>query len=290
MELADCGTPEALVVAILKQVPEMPIPVPVEIIARQLGISDIRHLEATGFEGGLIAFADKSDGVILVNSRNSSPRRQRFTIGHELGHFLNPWHKATGPDGFRCTSRDMALSNAQPGNRAAQMEVEANRFAADLLFPRPYFRKDLARSKTIDVEQIVALAKRYDMSKESTARRYVEEHDEPAAAIISQHGKLIHVYRHKTFPFIECSHGSSLPASSATARATVKESEATEWIEIDGAVWLAVQRGRRSPKLYEQVLGQQNGFRLTLVTLDDDADSDDEEDVERAWSPPTFRR
>ena len=28
MELADCGTPEALVAAILKQVPDMPIPVP----------------------------------------------------------------------------------------------------------------------------------------------------------------------------------------------------------------------------------------------------------------------
>lgn len=268
----------------------MPIPVPVETIAHQLGIGEIRRLEATGFEGGLIAFDDKSDGVILVNSRSNNPRRERFTIGHELGHFLSPWHKASGADGFRCTSRDMARSKAQPNDRAAQMEVEANRFAADLLFPRPYFRKDLARSKAVDVEHVVALAKRYDMSKESTARRYVEEHDEPAAAIVSQHGKLIHVYRHKAFPFIECNPGSPLPATSATVRLTIKENEATDWTEIDGGVWLAAQRGQRSPKLYEQVLGQQKGFRLTLITLDDNDDTDDEEDVERAWSPPTFHR
>lgn len=289
MELADCATPELLVATILKQVPDLPIPVPVETIARELGISDIKRLSTEAFEGGLIALADKTDGVILVNSR-SNPRRQRFTVGHELGHFLNYWHKASGPDGFRCTSRDMGLSKARDGDRATKMEVEANRFSADLLFPRPYFRKDLARMRIVDVEHIVTLAERYDMSKESTARRYVQEHDEPTAVVVSQHGKAQRIYRHKSFPFVECSPGSPVPAASATAQAAVKESEATGWIEVDGGVWLASRRGRRSPKLYEQVLGQQGGFRLTLITLDDDYASEGDEDEDGAWSAPTFHR
>ena len=290
MELADCGTPESLVVAILMQVPDMPIPVPVEAIALKLGIGEIRRLETEGFEGGLIAFADKSDGTILVNSRSNSRRRERFTIGHELGHFLSPWHKPSAQNGFRCTSRDFGLTKARDGDNGSKMEVEANRFAADLLFPRPHFRKDMAHLKIVDVAHVVTLADRYDMSKESTARRYVEEHNEPVAAIVSQHGKVTRVYRHKSFPFIECRPGSLLPAKSATALATIKESEATGWMEIDGGIWLASRHGQRSPKLYEQVLGQQSGFRLTLITLDDDDGSDDDEDVERAWSPPTLRR
>jgi hypothetical protein len=148
----------------------------------------------------------------------------------------------------------------------------------------------MTRLKTADVEHIVTLADRYDMSKESTARRYVEEHNEPVAVIVSQHGKVTRVYRHKSFPFIDSSPGSPLPARSATALATVKESEATGWMEIDGGVWLTSRHGNRSPKLYEQVLGQQSGFRLTLITLDDDDGSDDDEDVERVWLPPTLRR
>jgi len=289
MELADCGTPESLVVAILKQVPDLPIPVPVEEIARQLGIGEIRRIETEGFEGGLIAFADKSDGTILVNSR-SNRRRQRFTVGHELAHFLSPWHTPVTQEGFRCSARDFALTKTRDGDRAAEMEVEANRFSADLLFPRPFFGKDLARMKTVDVEHIVALAERYDMSKEATARRYVEEHNELAAAVVSRDGKITRVYRHKLFPFVEPSPGTPLPAQSATARVSVKEGEVTGWTEIDGGVWLASKRGRRSPKLYEQVLGQKIGFRLTLITREDDDSADDDEDVKRAWSPPTFHR
>jgi Zn-dependent peptidase ImmA (M78 family) len=83
----------------------------------------------------------------------------------------------------------LGLLKARVGDRAAKMEVETNRFSADMLFPRPYFRKDLARMRIVDVGHIVTLAERYDMSIESTARSYVEEHDEPAAAVVSQHGK-----------------------------------------------------------------------------------------------------
>lgn len=289
IELADFATPEALVAGILKQVPDMPIPVPVEIIAGQLGISEIRRLPTEGFEGGLVAFADRSDGVILVNN-HSSRQRQRFTIGHELGHFLNPWHKPRGADGFRCTARDLALTQAKPDDRAARMEVEANRFSADLLFPRPQFRKDLARLKIADVEHVVALARRYDMSKESTARRYVEEHEERMVVVVSQQGMVKRVYRHRSFPYVECRPGAPLPADSATARAAVKEGKTSGWLEVDGGVWLDAERGRRSPRLCEQVLGQQNGYRLTLITFDNDGDADADEDAEGAWASPTFHR
>ena len=44
----------ALVTKILKAEPDLPIPVPIEDLARQLDITEIRVLAADGFEGGLI--------------------------------------------------------------------------------------------------------------------------------------------------------------------------------------------------------------------------------------------
>jgi hypothetical protein len=39
----------------------------------------------------------------------------------------------------------------------------------------------------------------------------------------------------------------------------------------------------------EQTIGQQNGYRLTLLTFEAESDDpDDDEDVERAWKPPQF--
>jgi Zn-dependent peptidase ImmA (M78 family) len=294
MELADCATSEALVAAILKQAPDMPIPVPVEEIASQLDITSIRDLETDGFEGGLLAFEDRSSGTILVNARSNRQRR-RFTIGHELGHFLNPWHKPHGAEGFRCTARDMRLGRAKVGDRAAQMEVEANRFSAGLLLPLPHFQKDLARLKTIDVGHVLSLATRYDMSKESTARRYVEENDEPSAAVVSQNGKLLRCYRHKSFPFVDVRAGQPLPGGSATARLELGEGTCSGWAEVDGGLWLDTNRGRGSRTVYEQVLAQQQGFRLTLLTVEDTAtianeeEEDEEQTLEAAWTP-RFRK
>lgn len=283
MELADCGTPEALVTAILKQVPDMPLPVPIDDICRQLDIREIRVVDSDGFEGGLIAFADKSEGTILIN-RNSNPQRRRFTAGHELCHFLSPWHKPRGDDGFRCTSRDMRLTIPDPMNRAVQMEVEANRFAAGILFPPPLFRRDMAARRSVDVEHVLDLATRYDMSKDATARRYVEAHGEPCAAVVSRHGKFLRSYRHKEFPFIHLESGRPLPRATATARLSLEEGKSSDWVATDGTEWINDRSARRGRKVFEQVLAQQNGFRLTLLTLDDeDGDADDDRDIESSW-------
>jgi Zn-dependent peptidase ImmA (M78 family) len=82
IDLADCGSPEKLVIEILKAESDLPIPVPIEKLAQQLGVTDIKALETDGFVGGLITNTTKSTGVILEN-RDLRKGRRRFTIGHE---------------------------------------------------------------------------------------------------------------------------------------------------------------------------------------------------------------
>ena len=60
-------------------------PVPVERIAASHGIQIVRSVAEWNESGFLLR--DNSRIIIGINPRNS-PKRQRFTIAHELGHWL----------------------------------------------------------------------------------------------------------------------------------------------------------------------------------------------------------
>jgi hypothetical protein len=64
---------------------------------------------------------------IIINE-DQPRRRMRFTLAHELGHVLIPWHRGSLYDDF-----SMLDADAQFDRR--EMEGEANRFASELLIP-----------------------------------------------------------------------------------------------------------------------------------------------------------
>ena len=289
MDLADCVTPEGLLAEIHKlQAGVFPIPVPIDEWAFALDITAIKALETEGFQGGLVMFPDRSSGTILVNQAAGYGRR-RFTIGHELGHFLLPWHTPRSGHGFLCSSKDMAVFKALPGgDRYIEMEAQANRFSAGVLMPAAPMRADLRVRRDFEVSHIVELADRYEVSKESMARRCVDLHDDAIAVVFSRAGNVARTCRGKDFPSLNIAANDPLPAGSVARRATLAAGQSSEWDEGPADRWLENSRGTVS----EQTMGQQNGYRLTLLTFEaegDDADDDDEE-VERAWAPPQFRK
>ena len=82
----------------------------------------------------------------LVFLNQSRPlRRQRFSLAHELGHLLTPWHQAHE---LMCEAEnddfaDEDLSHRVPGRDAKSLtircqELEANAFAARILVPRRF--------------------------------------------------------------------------------------------------------------------------------------------------------
>ncbi|WP_379922421.1 ImmA/IrrE family metallo-endopeptidase [Erythrobacter sp. R86502] len=54
--------------------------------------------------------------------------RRRFTLAHEIGHIIIPWHAGTIVD-------DLEAPSSKERSRYRDMEAEANRFAAELLMP-----------------------------------------------------------------------------------------------------------------------------------------------------------
>jgi len=278
------GNPEKLAFSVIKQIVDLSPPVPVREIAEAVDIYEIREDALIGFEGGLITTQDKSEGAILV--RGDRPEaRKRFTISHELGHYLNPWHTAKRADGFRCRAKDMAVVRFQVGDRAMQMEVEANQFAAELLMPTSFITSFIHRLAGIDIEHILLVAEKFEVSREAAARRYVEAHDEFAAVIFSKDGVIRYAKKHKSFPPLCVRKDDLLPELCISKRSSLPVGRVSDWCDVDGDIWLRDAKGRH---IVEQTLAQHNGFRMTLISVSEDESNDDEQETD--WNPPSFHR
>ena len=93
----------------------------------------------------------KEDGTFTVFvPGHTSPRRDRFTIAHEIGHYL--LHHVNAPEGKRLSRFTRLGSNGA--------ETQANYFAAELIMPRDYFSKAFYELEG----DIYGLARRFDVS------------------------------------------------------------------------------------------------------------------------------
>jgi len=278
MDLADCGSPEKLVIEILKAEADLPIPVPIEKLAYQLGITDIKTLGADGFEGGLITNQTKSTGVILLN-KNLRNTRRRFTIGHELAHLLIPTHTPGQNDRFLCSIKDLLELDPKVADRRIRWEAEANRFSSLILVPPPMFRKEANAKRDPDLQEVVRLAGRYEVSKEVAGRAYVDYRHDPVAFMVTHNGRLLRSYRRKAdFPFVTVDWGAAIPKGSFLRRKRHEISVASDIEETDASVWLDVSRGTRAPTLFEQVYQQQQGYALVLLSIEPAEDDEEAED------------
>ncbi|WP_026789996.1 ImmA/IrrE family metallo-endopeptidase [Pleomorphomonas oryzae] len=263
LDLDGTGSPEGLVTKILKAEPGLAPPVPIEALAAALDIIEIRELEAEGFEGSLLMDAHRSRGVILVNKLARAGRR-RFTIGHELGHFLIPMHRPVKNDAFLCSRDDMRLWSAAEQNAYERMEVEANKFAALMLMPPPLLRPYLSRYGDPNIATVLRIHKDFEVSKDAAARAYTLYHGEPITMIVVHEGKVLRSYRALKAPRLSVEQGGLVPRSCIYWR-TRGLTAISQLEEASSDQWLISEWGKRPPALYEQVLHQQEGYALLML-------------------------
>jgi len=291
IDLDGTGSPAGLVTKILATEPNLPIPVPIEDLARQLDIQAINTLETEGFEGGLLTDDARSTGIILVNE-NAFPQRRRFTVGHELGHFLMPTHRPVQAGAFLCSTDDMRSWTPQETDRYGRMEKEANLFAALILMPPPALRREMQQFHDADLGHILHLAEHFCVSKETAARAYAQAHDETLAIIVAKDGRVNRVYKHSRFPRIAPSYGSPIPQGTLFYRANVRQNVASNIEPVDASHWLEHDLRERPPAMYEQIYPQQNGYTLVLLHIEpiDEDDESEERDMQKSWQVGFGRR
>ena len=109
-------------------------------------LMQIAQIEEVQIPGGADAIllgknSKRSKPLILLQS-SASPTRKVFTLGHELGHIMIPWHAGT----FVCHT-DFHIR--VPGYIYLETEAEANRFSSEVLMPSDWIEALIQMGLTI---------------------------------------------------------------------------------------------------------------------------------------------
>jgi Zn-dependent peptidase ImmA (M78 family) len=132
-------------------------PVPIEAMVRSRDIEI--HFGKLEDVSGLIV--REGNHVFIGINEDDSDNRQRFTLAHEFGHFLlHPGQNAWYDRKYRSEISSKAVDVE---------EIEANFFAASILMPPDFLRKDQAQ-RYVDIEDgdaVKDLAKKYNVSTQA---------------------------------------------------------------------------------------------------------------------------
>lgn len=132
-------------------------PVRLSAIAGALGVRVVATDLPSGISGEIRPDPDHPGNFVIKVNRNDSSRRQRFTVAHEIGHFL--LHRDEIGNGIT----DDVLYRSTLSDRR---EAQANRIAADLLMPQQLVDEWLERAKTLKVDNVVGfLADKFNVSE-----------------------------------------------------------------------------------------------------------------------------
>lgn len=263
LELDGLGSPADIARRIHRLAPHLPQNFTIEDVCRQLDIEFIEERPLTSLEAILLMDANKACGAIVL-AEGRKRERQRFSIAHELGHFLIPTHKGHTEDGFSCSLSDLRVGDTREHDRRQRMEAEANRFVAHLLMPPTRIRSALT-SRQPDLREIVRLAGEFGVSREAIARGYIDAHRETLAVVILHDGLINRTYRGDGFPWIEPRYRQPAPTDSIAAGHNLKPAQYSDMEECDAETWLGSSGARRVEVLCEQIFVQQNGWATILL-------------------------
>lgn len=146
-------------------------PVPIAEIARLHGLT-LRLSESPDSSISGFLFLGGEKPVIGVNASHHE-NRQRFTIAHELAHFL--LHGFSPQELYVDHSFQVLLRDDRSSEGTDEKEREANLFASEILMPVDFLREDLQDSKQMDIEHddvfLRELASRYQVSRQAMVYR-----------------------------------------------------------------------------------------------------------------------
>tara|TARA_R110002096_G_C14648840_1_gene726226 strand:+ start:4390 stop:5157 length:768 start_codon:yes stop_codon:yes gene_type:complete len=146
---------------------------PAEILLQSLGITEpdeidleviawskgakVREVPLDGCEARIFGHNDRA--IIQVN-KNSFPKRKRFSIGHEIGHWTHHKNQV-----LTCKENDIGCYDRSITNP----ERVADQFASDLLLPRYIFEPVTRDFTTLNMKTVSALSKIFNVSKTAVA-------------------------------------------------------------------------------------------------------------------------
>lgn len=146
-----------------------------------------RHLD--GCEARLVASADQA--VISVGTAGGYEGRRRFSLAHELAHWI--CDRKTGS--FQCAKEVIGPQNAE----AKSVEAHANAYASQLILP-DYLVVPWAYGKRTNLDVAKALANDFNASLTAAAIKLAKRATTPACIVCHNQSRLLWHQRNGAFP------------------------------------------------------------------------------------------
>lgn len=222
------------------------------------------HEPLQGREARLLAIPGNRP-IITVSSGVTYLPRQRFSIAHELGHLemhRNQLHSIS------CDADSITpLSFSKP-----DIEVEANQFASSFLLPERFVRQ-IFEKQDPSFHVIQEVADRFTISLSAAGSRYMNFLDEPAAFVISKHGRILRFVPTDAFLksdlFIRVNEG--VERDSVAEKLLRGISVRAGWRTVPAEYWLTEKNLIRGAQVKEwSFYSERFEMALSLIWVDED--------------------
>lgn len=269
------GFEASLAAKLLIETGAMSAPVDLSKVTHAKGIL-VKEDDCEGYSGMLVVVNDKA--LISVKKSVRESGRKRYTIAHELGHYVLPDHITKDNKVFRCSDDQL---NAFGKNKTK--EVEANIFASELLMPEQLF-KPRVLNDDITKKLIRELTEEFQTSLTATCIRMVNCRAE-YSLVCSEDSRVKWFCRGEEFPYyLNTTPGSPLHQDSFAAHFFETSKTNENFYEVPLEAWIDDRRARSSAVLKETVIGIPSyNAALSILFVDQNGaafNEDAEEDAE----------
>jgi Zn-dependent peptidase ImmA (M78 family) len=241
---------------------ETPEDIRIEDIAMDQGLI-VREGIIKGAEARLIQNGE--NGIVTINATDD-PRRKRFAIAHELGH----WKMHRDNKFSRLCYNDDLMAVSEEGSN----ETEANIFASEVLMPRNLFFP-MCRSLEPNIAVIKKLSSVFDTSFTATALRFIDATMENCFLVNSKDLKVVWWKKNKSRLFIERQH--ELKSKTMAFNCVKNNLEETPMKKVFYDSWFSDVPEKIKVSLSEQAirLGNSTSVLSLLWVFEDEIDSSD---------------
>jgi Zn-dependent peptidase ImmA (M78 family) len=225
-------------------------------IAEEFGI-DVLYRPAESYDGALLRIRDAQRGCIVINSRIREESRKRFTLAHEIGHFVLP-----GQQEVSAPCQQQRIENWDAD--LYRPELEANRFAAEILMPRGLMAEFVQSEPSL--ESIRSIAQLCGTSLTASAVRLITLTPHRAAVVWSQNQKIL--WSKQSAGFVRWIRKGEVRENSFAAQSYRKQSVPDQLAPVAASAWLYEKGLREGAQIWEQSMAlNRYGAVLSLLVI-----------------------
>ncbi len=219
-------TEEALVASALRTEFKVPPKVDLFDLAQKLEL-EIVELDLKSFDGALLRSRTGFSGRILVRSGIRGVGRRRFTIAHEIGHYILHANQQNS-----CSPRVIeGWKEGQP-----LPEQEADTFASELLLPTTDVTQHVNR-RWPSMQVVNDIADHYGASMMAAGRKFCDVATQPCALVWSSQRVIRWFHPSRTFVNV-IKAGDSLGLDSLALAAHEGRTLADQMDEVPAEAWI----------------------------------------------------